>query len=99
MRLQLTDRHLLEYDGMGYILRVRPKKPYMNKGKLVEWDTEGYYGNLEQVSTGLYRHEVHASGIETVKQLISLQKEFVASITACIKAGKAPSGHSADEDE
>ncbi len=99
MRIQLTDRHLLEYDDMGYILRVRPKKPYMDKGKLVEWIVEGFYGDLSQVVEGLYRHEVHASGVETVAQLIALQKEFETTITSFLGGAKAFSGRFDDEDE
>ena len=99
MRIQLTDQHLIEYDGMGYILRVRPKIPYMSKGKLIEWDIEGFYGDLSQVAHGLYRHEVHASGVKTLEQLISLQQEFATIITSFLRGVEAGAGHSADEDE
>lgn len=96
MRIQLTDRHQLEYDGMGYILRVRSINPPMGVG---EWDIEGFYGDLSQVARGLYRHGVHASGVETVEQLILLQKAFVNTIISNVRGWKAPPDDPDDENE
>jgi hypothetical protein len=86
MKIQLTDLHRLEYDGMGYILQIKLKVPHINRDQLVEWKVEGYYGNLDQVADGLYRHEVHAAGIETVEELIRLQREFVDAVVSTVRA-------------
>lgn len=99
MRIQLTDEHILEYDGMGYILYVKMKTPRIKNGKLKEWDTEGYYGTIEQVSVGMYRHKVHASGVTTVKELVELQNEFRKAITTYLHHAVARQTDFDDENE
>jgi hypothetical protein len=89
MKIMLTDKHMLEYDGMGYTLQIRYDVPRMKKGKLEEFGIEGFYGNLDQVAHGLYRHEVHAAGIETVAELIRLQREFVDAVVSTVRAAIA----------
>jgi hypothetical protein len=80
MNIQLSGKYSLGYDGMGYTLYLRREKPRMNRGILEEFTVEGYYGTLDQVAHGLYRHGVHAPAIETVDELRKLQQDFVGTI-------------------
>jgi hypothetical protein len=85
MLIQLNENTRITTIPANFILEQRREiKEGVHKGEFT-WDTIGYYGNLEQLLSGMLRKGLQASECEGIQNIINEIKMAVKTIEEEIK--------------
>lgn len=82
MKIQLNEDYRVSSDPLNFILQERKIN---QKSHEEYWKDIGYYSNLEQLLSGLFKKRLQASEIEGIQLLIDEIKNAVRAIQTQIK--------------